>query len=136
MKYILVTVYVISKAVQLSAFTGLNTRQLSIQSEFSAPDKGRADQYADRLKEHTQRTSVCAQYRFSVNLSGLQRYGFYISNGSLLVTGFEKTLRMRSTRSSCNAHFQQLRSKFVKIQILSYPCQTTLLLTVPVVYGG
>ena len=38
------------------------------------------------------------------------------------VTKFEKTLHMGSARDSCNAHFQQLRLKFVKVQILSYMC--------------
>ena len=52
------------------------------------------------------------------------------------VTGFGKTLRMGSTRNSCNACFWCPRSKTVKVQILSYPCHKTFLLTVTIVYGG
>ena len=49
------------------------------------------------------------------------------------VTEFEKTLCMGSTCNLCNACFWYLGSKTIKVQILSYPCQRTLL-TVAVVY--
>ena len=49
------------------------------------------------------------------------------------MTRFEKTLRMGSTCNLRNARFWYLGSKTIKVQILSYPCQRTLL-TVAVVY--
>ena len=52
------------------------------------------------------------------------------------MTGFGKTLRMESMYSSHSARNQYLRSKFAKVQILSYPCKTTFLPTVTVDYGG
>ena len=44
------------------------------------------------------------------------------------VTGFGKNLRIGSVRNLWNVRFYQLRSKFVKVQILSYISPTTLLL--------
>ena len=48
-------------------------------------------------------------------------------------TRFEKSLRMGSARDTCLV--VQVK-KLSKYRFLSYPCQTTLLLTVPIVYRG